>query len=135
MANMKNDRGAGVVDYGRDTMDHAKEAVKDTASTVAQTAGDAAKYVGKKAEDATSAVGGGMKSLGETIRGKAPEGGVIGGAASAVAGTLESGGKYLQEHGLSGMGEDFTNLIRRNPLPAILVGIGVGFLIARATRS
>jgi hypothetical protein len=31
------------------------------------------------------------------------------------------------------MGEDLTNLIRRNPLPAVLVGIGIGYLLARAT--
>jgi len=28
-----------------------------------------------------------------------------------------------------------TNLIRRHPLPAILIGIGVGYLLARITRS
>jgi hypothetical protein len=52
-----------------------------------------------------------------------------------VADTLETGGRYLQEHGLSGIGDDFSNLIRRNPIPAVLVGIGVGFLLARSLRS
>jgi len=33
------------------------------------------------------------------------------------------------------MGDDITNMIRRNPIPALLVGIGIGFLLARATRS
>ena len=28
-----------------------------------------------------------------------------------------------------------TNMIRRNPIPAVLIGIGIGFLLARATRS
>ena len=36
---------------------------------------------------------------------------------------------------LSGIGEDLTGMIRRNPVPALLIGIGLGFLIARATRS
>ena len=27
---------------------------------------------------------------------------------------------------------DVTNLIKRNPIPALFVGIGVGFLLARA---
>jgi len=26
-----------------------------------------------------------------------------------------------------------TNLIRRNPLPAMLVGVGLGYILARAT--
>ena len=70
-----------------------------------------------------------MKSLAGTIRDKAPGSGMMGNAASTVADTLESGGRYLQEQGLSGIGEDLTNLIRRNPFPALLVGIGVGYLI------
>ena len=27
----------------------------------------------------------------------------------------------------------FTGIIRRNPIPALLVGVGLGFLIARST--
>jgi uncharacterized membrane-anchored protein YhcB (DUF1043 family) len=33
------------------------------------------------------------------------------------------------------MTDDLTNLIRRNPIPALFVGIGIGFLLARVTRS
>jgi hypothetical protein len=52
-----------------------------------------------------------------------------------VAETLESGGRYLKEEGLEGMAEDLTDLIRKNPIPAVLMGIGLGFLLARLTRS
>jgi hypothetical protein len=76
-----------------------------------------------------------MKSLASSIREHTPRSGVMGTASSAVANTLESGGRYLEEEGLRGIGEDLTNLIRRNPIPALLVGIGVGYLLARATRS
>jgi hypothetical protein len=69
-----------------------------------------------------------------TVREHAPSG-VMGTAASRVADTLESGGRYLREEGLRGMGEDLTELVRRNPIPALLIGIGVGFLLARVTRS
>jgi hypothetical protein len=31
------------------------------------------------------------------------------------------------------MAEDFTNLVRRNPIPALLIGVAFGFLVARAT--
>jgi hypothetical protein len=33
------------------------------------------------------------------------------------------------------MMEDVTGLIRRNPIPALLLGLGVGFLIGRALSS
>ena len=75
-----------------------------------------------------------MKNLAGTIRDKTREQGVVGAAGSAVADTLESGGRYLQHQGLSGIGDDLTNMIRRNPVPAVLLGIGVGYLIARATN-
>jgi hypothetical protein len=116
-------------------LEKARDTAVDVASTVAEKVGDAASYVGKKADTATSALGSGMKNLGGTIREHTPSSGVVGSATGAVADAMETSGRYLQEHGLSGIGEDLTNMIRRNPIPALLVGIGVGFLIARATRS
>jgi len=31
------------------------------------------------------------------------------------------------------MADDVTNMIRRNPFPAVLVGVALGFMIARLT--
>ena len=81
----------------------AVEKTKDVASSVVHKMGDMASTIGHKTEGAVGAVGGEMKSLAGTIRDKAPESGVLGSAASGVAGTLESGGAYLQEHNLHGM--------------------------------
>jgi hypothetical protein len=55
------------------------------ASPVAQTDEDTAAYLGRKADDATTAVGGGLKSLGNSIRAHSPDGEAF----SAVADTLE----------------------------------------------
>jgi ElaB/YqjD/DUF883 family membrane-anchored ribosome-binding protein len=104
-------------------------------ATVVQKMEDMASTIGHKAEGAVDSIGSGMKSLAGTIRDKAPGGGVLGNAASGVAGTLESGGAYLQDHNLHGMAEDATSLIRRYPLQAILLGVGVGILVGRALRS
>jgi len=87
------------------------------------------------AESATAAVGSGLKSLSDTIREHSPDGGMMGQAGSAVADTLERTGRYLQEEGLQGLADDVTRLVRRNPLPSLLVGVGLGFLIARALTS
>jgi len=111
------------------------ETAKDTAAAVVHSAEDAAAYVGHKADDATTAVGDGLKSLGNTIRAHTPHDGVVGEASAAVANTLESTGRYLKEEGLKGMSEEVTELVRRNPIPALLVAFGAGFLIARATLS
>jgi len=119
--------------------DKAKEAgtaavnkAEGAASYVGHKAEDAASYVGHKADDATAAVGGGLRTLGSTLRQKAPQEGMVGDASSAVANTLERTGRHLQEEGFRGIVDDMTNAIRRNPIPALFVGIGVGFLLARA---
>jgi hypothetical protein len=125
----KSDFGSVASHMGEQAKDKAAEA----GTKAKEMAGEAASYVGKKAEDASSMVGGRMKDLAGTIRDNSP-GGAMGAATSRVADTLESGGRYLEEHGLQGIGEDMTTLIRRNPIPAVLVGIGIGFLFARATH-
>jgi hypothetical protein len=109
-----------------------------TRSTESQTsfpdrAKSAASQAGQKIEDATQAVGGGMKNLAEAVRDKGPREGMLGQASSRVANGLESGAEYLQQHGIKGIAEDLTNLVRNNPIPALFVGIGLGFLVARAT--
>lgn len=126
--NQATEFGEQAKDIAGDVANKAKE----TGAALAQKAGEATSYVGKKADDATAAVGAGMKSVASTIRDKGPEKGVLGSANSAVADTLDQGGRYLQEKGLSGIGNDMTEVIRRNPIPAVLVGIGLGYLVARA---
>jgi hypothetical protein len=104
------------------------------ATKAAEKTNGAASVLERKAEQATEAVGVGMESLGQTIRQHKPEGGVLGNAGEAVAKKLEAGGHYLEEKGLKGIGEDITSMIRRNPVPALLIGMGVGFLVARMMR-
>ena len=122
-----------VANKAQEMASNVADTARQAAANVADKAKQAASTVGQRAEDATHGLGSGMKSLGETLRDKAPQGGVLGGAASTVAGGLERGGQYLQEEGISGMASDLTDMIRRNPIPALLVGVGIGFILARAT--
>lgn len=127
------DAAGHMMDKAKDTGTGIMEKAKDVASNVAGKVGDAASWAGHRADDAASGMGSGMKSLGETIRDKGPQSGILGGATSAVGGAIESAGSYLEDKGLSGIGGDLTDLIRRNPIPAILIGVGLGFLLARLT--
>lgn len=150
MANTNKNRpeetAQSVVDKAKGMASDVKDKVQDTAhsfteragemaSNVAHRTGEMASTVGKKVDSGVSAAGSGMQSFADTVRERGPSSGMLGSATSAVADTLESTGQYLESHGLSGIAEDLTGLIRRNPIPALLIGIGVGFLIARATRS
>lgn len=124
-----------MAEKAQDFASSAAEKAQDAASHVAHRAGEIASTVGQKAEDAAATVGGGMKSLAGTIRENAPSGGMFRTASSTVADTLEDSGRYLEEQGFSGLGRDLTNMVRRNPLPALMIGIGLGYLIAQATRT
>lgn len=99
---------------------------------VGHKAEDAASYVGQKTGEASAAVGSGLRSLGDTVRSSGPEGGVAASASAAVADTLESSGRYLQEEGLNDMVEDITRLIRRYPIPALVIGAVAGYLTGKA---
>jgi hypothetical protein len=133
--NKAQETATAVADKANEMTSSVTEKAREMASSVGQKASEAASTVGTKAEEATHAVGSGMKSLAGTLRENLPHEGMMASASSAVANTLERGGRYLEEEGLSGIGDDLTNMIRRNPIPALLIGIGIGFLIARATRS
>ena len=106
----KGDAGSSLQDAkdkARSAASSAVDAVKGAAGAAAGKAREVASAVGRKAEDAVSAVGD----------------------------TVESGGRYLQERDLSGMMEDFTGLVRRYPIPALLVGVALGFCMGRVLRS
>jgi hypothetical protein len=81
---------------------------------------------------ATSVVGEKIRSLADVIRKKAPQEGTVRTVATAVANRLDAAGSYLQEKDLGHMGGDLACLIRRYPLPALLIGLGIGYLWGRS---
>jgi hypothetical protein len=111
------------------------EKTKHAASAFVEKMEDLASTVGHQAEGAVGATGDAMKSLAGTIREKKAENGMLHDVASGIADGLESGGAYLQDHNLHGLAKDMTDLVRRYPLQAILVGVGVGFCVGRLSRS
>jgi uncharacterized protein YjbJ (UPF0337 family) len=96
---------------------------RELGATAARRANEAAPVIGEK-----------MKSLASAIRGKAPHEGKIGTTATKVAGGLESASYYLQEKKFDHLGEDVRGLVRRYPLQSLLVGVGLGFLLARRNK-
>jgi hypothetical protein len=128
------DLASQATEKAKEIASSAADKARDVATSASRTASNVASTVGEKAESATASVGSGMESLAGTIRENAPQGGMLGSASSTVADSLEKGGRYLQEEGLSGIGQDLTRWVKNNPMPAFLVGIGIGYLIAHATR-
>jgi ElaB/YqjD/DUF883 family membrane-anchored ribosome-binding protein len=119
-------------DKAKDFASQAVDKARDAASHVGEMASNAASTVGRKADDYASSAGSGIKNFGDTIREHGPQEGMLGSATRYAADTIEEGGRYLEKEGLSGMMGDVTDLVKRNPVPALLVGIGIGFLLGRA---
>jgi len=108
---------------------------RDAARAVTDRAGDAASYVGDKADSAAGYVGEGLGSLAGRVRDNAPKEGMLHSAADSVARGIEKTGDYLKDEGFTGMGKDLVSLVKNYPVPALLLGLGLGYLIARSTRS
>lgn len=126
---------AQVANTAADSIKSAAGYVIEQAKDAASNASKAGAYLDGKAEDATAAISGGLKSAAQAIRDRGPHEGQLGQASAAVAQTFSDSANYLDEQGLQGIGNDITNLIKRNPIPALLIGIGLGFLVARASSS
>jgi uncharacterized protein YjbJ (UPF0337 family) len=53
-------------------------------------------------------------------------------AATAVTDTVAGAGTYVRERGVQAVPEDLVGLIRRYPVPALLIGLGIGFVLGRS---
>jgi uncharacterized protein YjbJ (UPF0337 family) len=60
---------------------------------------------------------------------------VAGSAATAVTDTVAGVRTYVQDKGVQGLSGDLTGLIRRYPVPALLIGLGIGFVLGCSVRT
>jgi hypothetical protein len=126
---------SGVFDRARETASQVADQAREGAANLTEKAKEAGSTVVNKADEWAGQAGSGLESAAGTIRSHAPSSGMLGSAASSVAGSLERGGRYLEEEGVSGMAGDLTSMIKRNPLPALLIAVSIGVFLAWATRS
>jgi len=119
-----------VKEAGGEAIDKAKE----TAQSVGSMAVETAHAVGQKAEDATAAAGHGIAEFGERIADKGPQSGFAGAASHKVGETIKEGGRYIEEHKLSGMAKDLEGVIKNHPIPALLAVFGIGFILGHAMK-
>ena len=126
---------AQAADKARDAAVSVGEMASHAASAVGALASQAACDVGKKANDLTASAGIGIQGLSDRLGRQAPQVGVLGSASQAVARTVKDGGKYLEGAKFSGLTEDVTQLIRWNPIPAVLIALGLGWFVGRKLGS
>jgi len=133
------------IDRTADKAHSSVESMTDKAQQVAGDVKDKAQQVTDKAQDlgaqavdraavATTTVGEKMTSVAQTIRDKAPTTGAVANVADTAADTLERAGSYLQQQDLASMRADLEDIVRRHPIESLLVGFGIGYLLARSRR-
>jgi len=111
-------------DKARDAARGATETARETATGVMDRARDAAGNVAETARDwAHSAV--------DAVK----DNDAVNKASDYVQDAWETSSKYLHEHNIKDMTDEIAAVIRRNPIPALLVGVGLGFILARSMRS
>jgi ElaB/YqjD/DUF883 family membrane-anchored ribosome-binding protein len=118
----------------QDAASNLAHRAQETAANVGSKAQEFLSAAGDKTDTALSSVGQGLSSLAGTIREKAPHEGYVGSAATAMAEGLQTGGRYLQQHGVNDMLDDLNSLIRSHPLAALGVAFGCGWLFGLASR-
>jgi len=121
-------------DQAQNTIEKARDKVGDVAEDVKERATQVGSQVADRADAATTTVGERFTDAAQTIRQKAPTSGPLADAADTAADTLQRAGTYLQQQDLSDMRGDLEELIRRHPMESLLIGFGVGYLLARSTR-
>jgi len=122
-------------DKARDAARSAVETARDTASGVADRAKDMAGQVADRARDAAGTVANTARNWASGAVDAVKQSDVVNKAEDYVSDAWETGSRYFHEHNLKDMADDVAGVIRRNPIPALLVGVGLGFILARSLRS
>ena len=132
---VNNDEWNQAAGKARDAAACMGEMAGHAASAVGAMASQAACDVGMKADELAASAGFGIQGMGDRLSKNAPHGGVLESASQMVAQSVKDGGQYLEEAKFSGLTEDVAQLVRRNPIPAILIAIGLGWFVGRKMGS
>jgi ElaB/YqjD/DUF883 family membrane-anchored ribosome-binding protein len=100
----------------------------EAGAQVRERAAEIGHQVSDRASQGVHSVGERMSDMANSLRERAPES--VQPYADRAANTLERAGEYLQTSTLNDFFDDMSSVVRRNPVPAMLTGVAVGFLLA-----
>lgn len=130
-----NDEWSKVGQNATDALSSVGEMVGHAATATGDMVKNASSGVCQTADDLSARAGSNIEQFGQMLSDNAPHEGVLGRAAQSVAHTVQQGGQYIEDTKLSGMTEAVTDLVRRNPITSLAIGVGIGFLLSRALRN
>ena len=106
--------------------------VEDAARDVAADLGEIGRELRQKANDVRKEVVKQLNNAAETIRREARENTEDTGAiksADDVANGLEKAAHYLNNNSVEQMEKKATKLVKKNPIPSVLIALGIGFVL------
>lgn len=131
MAQIKDQMKYGIdtaADAAKTATDRAANAANGTGATTFEAVKDTARSVATHVADTATAVGETAAKVAETGYDAAKDAGhkVEGWAEDAYKATAEGAGQF---------GKEATAFVRKYPLQALALGLGIGFLLGRAAKS
>lgn len=125
---------SAVSEQSHRTAHRADEAADKMHGTSTQTfqarAQEAQHEINARADASMTSAGQRMSDMAHTLRERAPQG-RAGEFAGRAASALEQSGNYLQRSNPDSVRSDLEMTIRQHPIESLLVGAGVGFILAR----
>lgn len=105
--------------------------IADAVSDVKETAGEVGRHTADKIDAIRETIAGTMDETSSAIQ----QGGKqVSEIAEAAVQKIEEGAEYVRETDLRVMGADVKGFVKRYPVAAVAVGLGVGFLLAWSFR-
>jgi hypothetical protein len=129
-----NQECAQVAESAKEAAASVADMARHAGSAIGTMASQAASDAGTKADELTARAGASIQGMGERLGKIAPQTGALGSASQAVAQTVKDGGKYIEDAKLGGIAENVAQLIRRNPIAAVCIGIGLGWFLSRKLK-
>lgn len=130
----KENRWSSAADHAKAAAASAGDMASHLGSAAGVLAGQAVGDLKREADELVVCTGKGAQVVGDRMLECCPQDGVLATAAQGVAHSIKSGGQYLEEAKLGGITADIARTIRRNPLSAILIALGMGWCLGRRIR-
>jgi hypothetical protein len=109
--------------------------IADAASQVRERASEFGRSAAQKVDEQRASTAATLKSTADSLRSSGQSSSqAISDAANRTAEKLDSTANYVRDHDFRGMVGDIQRVIRRNPTPALIGALGLGFLLGSALR-
>ncbi len=124
-----------MADQATDAVQRTREAIDEAAKQGRRKAREIAEKAQEHADESRAAAAEALHDASSTLHkaaDKAP--GAVRDAAHSAAEGLDRTARYVEDTAPGEMVGDLLNVVRRHPVPSLLVAAGVGFIVARSMR-